>query len=60
MFTVGGICLQQQRAKSIGMAPFEALYGRKCRAPTCWNEVDEKLLEGPDLVQVTTDTVEVA
>ena len=45
---------------SIGMAPFEALYGRKCRTPTCWNEVGEKLLEGPDLVQVTTDKVEVA
>ena len=21
---------------SIGMAPFEALYGRKCRTPVCW------------------------
>lgn len=45
---------------SIGMAPFEALYGRKCRTPTCWTEVGEKLLEGPDLVQVTTDKVAVA
>ena len=26
---------------SIGMAPFEALYGRKCRTPICWNEVGE-------------------
>ena len=25
---------------SIGMAPFEALYGRKCRTPICWGEVD--------------------
>ena len=44
---------------SIGMVPFEALYGRKCRTPTCWNEVGEKLLEGPDLVQVSTSKVEV-
>ncbi|KAL8116547.1 hypothetical protein AgCh_022899 [Apium graveolens] len=42
---------------SIGMAPFEALYGRKCRIPICWNEVGEKVLEGPDLVQVTADKV---
>lgn len=32
------------------MAPFEALYGRRCRTPICWNEVGEKALEGPDLV----------
>jgi len=24
---------------SIGMAPFEVLYGRCCRTPVCWNEV---------------------
>ena len=24
---------------SIDMAPFEALYGRKCRTPMCWDEV---------------------
>ncbi|KAL8089625.1 hypothetical protein AgCh_039196, partial [Apium graveolens] len=42
---------------SIGMAPFEALYGRRCRTPTCWNEVGEKLLEGPNLVQITTAKV---
>ncbi|XP_074355931.1 uncharacterized protein LOC141695593 [Apium graveolens] len=42
------------------MAHFEALYGRRCRTPTCLNEVGEKLLEGPDLVQVTTDKVKFA
>jgi len=26
---------------SIKMAPFEALYGRKCRSPLCWDEVGE-------------------
>ncbi|XP_074335508.1 uncharacterized protein LOC141672725 [Apium graveolens] len=45
---------------SIGMAPFEALYGCRCRTPTGWNEVGEKLLEGPNLVQVTTDKVSFA
>jgi hypothetical protein len=26
---------------SIGMAPHEALYGRRCRTPLCWDENDE-------------------
>ena len=34
----------------IGMAPFEALYGRKCRTPICWDEVGERRLIGPKLV----------
>ena len=29
---------------SIEMAPFEALYGRKCRTPVCWDEVGERRL----------------
>ena len=35
---------------SIEMAPFEALYGRKCRSPIGWFEVGEIALIGPDLV----------
>ena len=27
---------------SIGMAPYEALYGQKCRTPICWDEVGER------------------
>ena len=37
---------------SIEMAPFEALYGRKCRTPVCWDEVGERRLVGPELVQI--------
>ncbi|XP_019227726.1 PREDICTED: uncharacterized protein LOC109209018 [Nicotiana attenuata] len=35
---------------SIQMAPFEALYGRRCRSPIGWFEVGEGELIGPDLV----------
>ncbi|KAI3716372.1 hypothetical protein L6452_23662 [Arctium lappa] len=42
---------------SIQAAPFEALYGRKCRTPLCWNEVGERQLAGPEIVQVTADKV---
>ena len=42
---------------SIGMAPFQALYGRKCRTPLCWYETGESLLIGPELLQKTTEQV---
>ena len=43
---------------SIGMPPYEALYGRKCRSPVCWDEVGERQILGPELVQQTKETVE--
>ncbi|KAL8134287.1 hypothetical protein AgCh_009360 [Apium graveolens] len=43
---------------SIGMPPFEALYGRRCRAPSCWDEVGERVIEGPELVGITNEKVE--
>ncbi|GKA21481.1 hypothetical protein Tco_0701470, partial [Tanacetum coccineum] len=42
---------------SIKAAPFEALYGRKCRSPVCWAEVGEAQLIGPDLIQETTEKI---
>ena len=42
---------------SIGMAPYEALYGRKCRTPLCWTELSKKKLIGPDLIQETEEKV---
>ena len=42
---------------SIGMAPYEALYGRKCRTPLYWTELSEKKVIGPDLIQETEEKV---
>ena len=42
---------------SIGMTPYEALYGRKCRTPPCWTELGEKKIIGPDLIQETEENV---
>ncbi|GJX78203.1 putative reverse transcriptase domain-containing protein [Tanacetum coccineum] len=42
---------------SIRCAPFEALYGRKCRSAVLWAEIGESQLIGPELVQETTDKV---
>ncbi|GJX94409.1 putative reverse transcriptase domain-containing protein, partial [Tanacetum coccineum] len=42
---------------SVKCAPFEALYGRKCRTPIAWAEVGESKLFGPEIVQETTDKI---
>ncbi|KAJ9566027.1 hypothetical protein OSB04_001993 [Centaurea solstitialis] len=42
---------------SIQCAPYEALYGRKCRSPLNWLEVGENQLFRPDVVQETTDKI---
>ncbi|GJR63778.1 putative reverse transcriptase domain-containing protein [Tanacetum coccineum] len=42
---------------SVRCAPFEALYGRKCRSPIMWTEVGEGQLIGPELVQETTEKI---
>ncbi|GJZ01371.1 putative reverse transcriptase domain-containing protein [Tanacetum coccineum] len=42
---------------SIKAAPFEALYGRKCRSPICWAEVGDAQLTGPEIVRETTKKI---
>ncbi|GJU15129.1 putative reverse transcriptase domain-containing protein [Tanacetum coccineum] len=42
---------------SIKAAPFEALYGRKCRSPICWTEVGEAQILGQELIQETTERI---
>ncbi|GJW62543.1 putative reverse transcriptase domain-containing protein [Tanacetum coccineum] len=42
---------------SIKAAPFEALYGRKCRSPVCWTEVGEAQILSPELIQETTERI---
>ncbi|GJV99313.1 putative reverse transcriptase domain-containing protein [Tanacetum coccineum] len=42
---------------SIKAAPYEALYGRKCRSPVCWAKVGEAQLTGPEMIQETTEKI---
>ena len=42
---------------SIGMAPYEALYGRPCRSPSCWLEARERGVLGPEIVQETSEKI---
>nr|GEV96477.1 hypothetical protein [Tanacetum cinerariifolium] len=38
-------------------APFEALYGHKCRSPVCWAEVGDAQLTGLEIIQETTGKI---
>ena len=46
-----------QYHSSIDMAPYEALYRRKCRCLVYWDEEGERVLEGPELIQELMDKV---
>ena len=43
---------------SIGMAPFEVLYERLCRSPLCWEEVGDHQLLGLEVVQETSEKIQ--
>nr|GEX27471.1 reverse transcriptase domain-containing protein [Tanacetum cinerariifolium] len=42
---------------SIKAAPFEALYGRKCKSPVCWAEVGDVQLTGQKIIHETIEKI---
>ena len=42
---------------SIGVTPYEALDGRRCRTPLCWQQDEESMVLGPEFLQTTTEKV---
>jgi len=44
---------------SIKITPFEALYGRKCRSPLCWDDIGERRLLGPEVIQQIVEKVKI-
>jgi hypothetical protein len=44
--------------ESIKMAPFEALYGRRCRTPLNWSEQGERYFFRPDMVKEIEEKVQ--
>ena len=44
---------------SIGMAPYETLYSRRCRTLVCWTELNKHKMIGPDIVKDTEEKVQV-
>nr|GEV99447.1 putative reverse transcriptase domain-containing protein [Tanacetum cinerariifolium] len=51
------VSIISDRDGSIKSAPFEALYGRKCRSPICWSEVGDSQLTGPEIMHETTEKI---
>ncbi|WVZ84553.1 hypothetical protein U9M48_031578 [Paspalum notatum var. saurae] len=49
MSPLGEFAYNNSYQKSLDMAPFEALYGRRCRTPLNWSEPGERVTFGPDL-----------
>ena len=43
---------------SIGMAPYEVLYGRPCRSPLCWAEHEYHITLGPNYIRDTTEAIQ--
>ena len=43
--------------KSLKMALFKALYGRKCRTPLFWNQTGETQVFGPDVLRNAEEQV---
>ncbi|GJS94974.1 putative reverse transcriptase domain-containing protein [Tanacetum coccineum] len=57
LFKLSRTCMYNSYHASIKAAPYEALYGRKCRSPVCWVEVGEAQLTGLELIQETTEKI---
>nr|GEY74411.1 putative reverse transcriptase domain-containing protein [Tanacetum cinerariifolium] len=49
--------LHNLRPACIKAAPFEALYGRKCRSPICWAKVEDSQLTGPEIIIAKVRTI---
>ena len=51
--------MMNQYQSSFQMAPFEALYDRRCRTPLSWSQTGEHKVFGPDLVIEAEEKVKV-
>jgi hypothetical protein len=52
-----GVFLNNSYQASLQMAPFEALYGRKCRTPLNWSKTGDSQIFGPDILQEAEEKV---
>nr|GEV97196.1 putative reverse transcriptase domain-containing protein [Tanacetum cinerariifolium] len=55
--TCAKVKAEHQRPSGLLVAPYEELYGQKCRSLVCWAEVGEAQLTGPEMIQETTEKI---
>nr|GEW09096.1 putative reverse transcriptase domain-containing protein [Tanacetum cinerariifolium] len=55
--TCAKVKAKHQRPSGLLVAPYEALYGQKCRSPVCWAEVGEAQLTSPEMIQETIEKI---
>ncbi|XP_074288562.1 uncharacterized protein LOC141613716 [Silene latifolia] len=46
-------------AESLCIAPFEALYGKKCRSHVCWDDRADAVVLGPEMIQAMVEQVHI-
>jgi hypothetical protein len=56
-FSYAEFSYNNSHQKSLKMASFEALYGRKCRTPLFWNQTGETQVFGPDVLHNAKERV---
>ena len=59
MLELSRVSYNNSYQESIHMAPFEALYGRKCRTPLNWVEVGDHGYFGPDFIKEAREQVSI-
>jgi hypothetical protein len=43
--------------ESLKKAPFEVLYGRKCRTPLMWSKVGDRVVESPEFIRAAEEKI---
>ena len=54
-----GFAYKNSYQSRISIAPYEALYGRKCRILVCWTDLNEHKVIGPKIVKETEEKVRI-
>jgi len=57
VFTLEEFLYNNSYQANIRMAPFEALYSKRCRTPLCWNDLEDTLILGPKIAQEIVDKI---
>lgn len=58
LFTISRYAYNNNYQSTLGMTPFQALYDRSCRSPTCWLDNKDLVFDGLDMIDDTINVVD--